>query len=303
MSTPSFPTLLVTGASGHLGQRVLHHLLETLKVPAERIVATTRNPDRLASLAARGVTVRAADFDDRASLAAAFRGVDRLLLISTDVLDRPGHRLAQHKAAVEAAAQAGVGHVVYTSMPGPQTSAVLFAPDHAGTEAALAASGLPGWTVLRNHWYFENIFHALPSILATGQWYAATGNGGLAHIARDDLALAAATALAGKTEGKTVLTLSGARAYTTAELADLIGQTAGRPIQVIQVPVEGLVQGMLGAGLPEPVARVFASFDENTAKGGFGEVTGDFKALTGRDPQPFEAWLEAHRIEIASLAK
>lgn len=302
MSNPNSATLLVTGASGHLGQRVLHHLLETVKVPAERIVATTRNPDRLAALAARGVSVRPADFDDPALLAAAFRGVDRLLLISTDVLDRPGHRLVQHKAAVEAAAKAGVGHVVYTSMPGPQTSAVLFAPDHAGTEAALAASGLPGWTVLRNHWYFENIFHALPSILATGQWFAASGTGGLAHIARDDLALAAATALAGGSEGKTVLTLSGARAYTTAELADLIGKAA-KPIQVIQVPVEGLVQGMVGAGLPEPVARVFASFDENTAKGGFGEVTGDFKALTGRDPQPFEAWLEAHKGEIASLAK
>lgn len=287
--------LLVTGASGHLGRGVVHHLLDTLKLPAGRIIATTRSPAGLADLATRGVEVRAADFDDPGSLALAFASADRLLLISTDKLDEPGRRLAQHKTAIAAAEKAGVRHVVYTSMPKPEGSAVLFAPDHLGSEQALSASALPGWTVLRNNWYFENLFHGLPSAIASGTWYTAAGNGGIAHIARDDLARAAATALAGDFAGERTLTLSGARAYTTAEIAALVGSAVGKPIEVVQVPVEGLVQGMVAHGLPEPVARVFASFDVNTAAGGLADVTADYKALTGRDPLPFETWLAANR--------
>ncbi len=124
------PDLLVTGASGHLGKAVLKHLVETLNVPAARIVATSRRPEELGDWAARGVTVRKADYDDPAGLAAAFAGVDRLLLISTDALDEVGKRLRQHKAAIAAAASAGVKHVV-TPPCQTRASLVSFAPDHA----------------------------------------------------------------------------------------------------------------------------------------------------------------------------
>ena len=297
----STPTLLVTGASGKLGSRVLHHLLTTLNIPASRIAAASRKPESLADWAAQGVTVRAADFDDAASLAKAFAGIERLLVISTDALDKPGHRLTQHKAAIDAAVKAGVRHVIYSSMPKPETSAVLFAPDHAGTEAYLAASALPEWTVLRNNWYFENLFFSLPSALASGSWYSAAGEGKLAHIARDDLARAAATALSGATSGKTTLTLSGAKGYSTAEIAALVAKTTGKPLAVIAVPVEGLVQGMIAHGLPEPLARVFASFDANTAEGGLADVTGDYAKLTGAQPQSFEAWLDENKAVLAAL--
>ena len=297
----STPDLLVTGAGGQLGQRVLHHLTTTLAVPAERIAAATRKPETLAAWAERGVAVRRADFDDAASLSAAFAGIGRLLLISTSALDRPGHRLAQHRAAIAAAEAAGVRHVVYTSMPKPERSALLFAPDHAGTEAALAQSRLPEWTVLRNNWYFENLFFGLPSALGSGSWYSAAGEGGIAHIARDDLARAAATALAGATSGKTTLTLTGARAYSTAEIARLVAEISGRPLAVVPVPVEGLVQGMVAHGVPEPLARVFASFDANTALGGLADVTGDYKALTGAEPQSFEDWLKTNKAALAAL--
>ena len=294
--------LIVTGAGGHLGQRVLSHLLDTLHVPPGQIIATTRHPDGLADRAARGVTVRAADFDDDASLAAAFAGGDRLLLISTDALDRPGRRLAQHRAAIAAAEAAGVRHVLYTSMPEPADSPLLIAPDHLGTEQALAASALPGWTVLRNHWYFENLFLWLPSALPGGQWYSAAGRGGVAHIARDDLARAAATALADGQDGRRVFTLSGARAWTTDEIAAAVARATGKPLAVVPVPVEALVQGMVDAGLPEPVAQVFASFDTNTAAGRVATVTGDYRALTGRDPRPFEDWLAENAPALAALA-
>ncbi len=292
-------TLLVTGASGHLGQRVIHHLLNTLQVPATQIIATTRKPESLAHLAALGVTVRAADFENANSLASAFAGADRLLLISTDALDRPGRRLEQHQAALAAAVKAGVKHVVYTSMPKPEDSPLLLAPDHLGTEQALAASPLAGWTVLRHHWYFENLFMTLPSVLPSGQWFSAAGNGGIAHIARDDLGRAAATVLAGSATGKNTYTLSGAQAFTTAEIAEMVSATLNKPIQLIPVPVEGLIQGMVGAGLPPPLAAVFASFDTNTAAGRVGEVTNDFQTLTGVAPKPFAAWLAENKVALA----
>lgn len=294
-------TLLVTGAAGQLGQRVLHHLLHTLQVPARRVVATSRRPEALAAWAARGVTVRPADFDDGPGLVAAFAGATRLLLISTDTLDRPGHRLAQHTQALRAAERAGVQHLVYTSMPRPEGSPLLIAPDHAGTEQAIAASTLPGWTVLRNHWYFDNLLFTLPGVLARGgQWFSAAGDGRTADISRDDLALAAATVLAGRSGGHLVHTLSGAEALTVAEQAALLARELERPITVVPVPVDALVQGLQGAGFPEPVARALASFDTNTAAGRVAEVTPDFERLTGRAPQRLAAWVRAHRAQLLS---
>ncbi len=293
-------SLLVTGASGHLGRRVIHHLLETLHVPASRIVAATRDPGKLGDLAARGVAVRAADFDNPASLTAAFKGVDRLLLISTDALDKPGRRFEQHKAAIAAAGISGVKHIVYTSMPKPEDSPLLIAPDHANTEAALAASPLAGFTILRNHWYFENLFMSLPHALQSGNWYSAAGDGKIAHIARDDLAFAAATILAGEESGRRTYTLSGAEAFTTSEIAAAVSQALKKPLAVIDVPLEGLVQGMMGAGLPEPLARIFASFDTNTAAGRVAEITSDFRKITGREPLRFSTWLEANKAAFGA---
>jgi NAD(P)H dehydrogenase (quinone) len=286
---------LVTGASGHLGQLVINNLLETHKIPASKIIATTRKPETLAALKAKGVDVRAADFDDTANLVKAFKDATRLLLISTDAMDRPGHRLAQHKNAIAAAEKAGVEHVLYTSMPKPETSAVLFAPDHVGTEKALAASGLKGWTVLRNNWYFENLFYSLPSAIKSGTWYTAAGEGKIAHIAREDLARAAAAALASDNGGKNTYTLTGAQEFTTDEIAKLVSVAVGKPISVVQVPLEGLVQGMVGAGFPEPVARVFGSFDTNINQGGLAGVTGDYRKLTSNDNTPFTSWLAKNK--------
>ena len=170
--TDSRPTLLVTGASGHLGRQVVELLLDT---HAGHIIATTRNPEKLADLAARGVEVRGADFDDPESLPAAFAGAERLLLISTDAADGTDRRARQHIHAVKAAEQAGVAHVLYTSLinPGPE-SPILIAPDHAATEQALAESALD-WTVLRNNMYTDYLLQSLPQAVASGKLTAAAG--------------------------------------------------------------------------------------------------------------------------------
>ncbi len=292
------PTLLVTGASGHLGQRVLHHLIDTLGVPASRVIATTRRPGQLADWAARGVSVRALDFADTAAIPAALAGATRLLLISTDAI---GQRLAQHEAVITAARAAGIEHVVYTSMPDPSNSLVTFAPEHAGTEDAIASSGIPDWTILRNHWYFENLLMSLPSVLASGTWFTAAGDGGFAHIARNDLARAAAVALVGSTQPRTTYELTGARAWSVAEIAALVSAATGRAIDVVPVTVDALAQGMIGHGVPEPLARALASSDANAAAGNFSIVTDHYRVLTGVEPQPFEQWL-AEPATLAALA-
>ncbi|MFN3718604.1 MAG: SDR family oxidoreductase [Rhizobium rhizophilum] len=292
---------LVTGASGHLGQHVIHHLLETSGVAAADIIAASRKPEQLASLAEKGVQVRRVDFDDPASMVAAFAEAEKVLIISTDTLDRPGHRLVQHRAAIAAAEKAGVKHLLYTSMPEPANSPLLFAPDHEGTETEIRASAIPAWTILRNNWYFENVMMSAGPALASGHWYSAAGDGRIAHIARDDIARATAAALVAAASDKKVYTLTGSSSYTHRDIAAAVSKAAGREITVIDVPVEGLVQGMVGAGLPEPVARVFASIDTMIGIGGLATITGDFKALTGAEPQPFEAWVESQAATFKAM--
>jgi NAD(P)H dehydrogenase (quinone) len=290
--------LLVSGASGQLGRRVLHHLLKTLQVPPHRLIATTRRPEAVSDVASLGVDVRTADFaDDVDTLATAFRDASRILVISSEAGPH-GVRLAQHRRAIMGAVQAGASHVVYTSMPDPSGSLVSFAPDHAESEAALAASALPGWTVLRNHWYFENWFHSIPQALQSGVWYTAAGEGKLANIARDDVARAAAVILASTDTSTQTYTLSGAKALTTREIAAAISAAVGDPLAVVDVSQEALVQGLMASGLPEAAAREIASFDANAAAGGFSGATGDYKAITGREPLSLDEWCRANRSAL-----
>lgn len=288
--------LLVTGAGGNLGKLVVGHLLDTLKIAPDRIIATTRHPAQLGDFAARGVDVRAADFSKPETLPAAFAGADRLLLISTASV---GTRLPEHKAAIDAAVAAGVQHVLYTSIPNPVSPELLIVHDHAETEKLLASSALKGWTALRNNWYFENLNHTIPQLLQTGQWFSASNGGRIAYISRSDLALAAAAALANGGDGKQAYTLGGETAYTIAELADIVGRTFGKTITEVPLTREQLEAGMVGAGLPEGFAKVLGSAEVHIANGRLGDVTGDVKALTGTTPQTFESWLAANKSAFA----
>jgi len=293
-------TLLVTGAAGQLGRSVIRYLLDTHKVPPAKIIATTRNPESVADLAARGVVVRAADFNDATSLENAFKGADRVLIISTSDLDlKTGRRLKQHEAAVAAAKKAGVSHLLYTSMPNPEpVSPVLFAGDHYGTEQAIKASGI-AYTIFRNGWYQENLFMALPNAIASGQWYTSAGDGRIAHGSRDDMAAAIAAGLAsGSTDSKTY-TLTGPRAYTTAEIAALVSEVTGKPLDVIQLPDEALTEGVKAAGVPEEFARVIVSFDANTRSGRIAMVTDAVETLSGRKPRTLKQFLEANKAALA----
>jgi NAD(P)H dehydrogenase (quinone) len=285
----SGPSLLVTGASGQLGKRVVELLLER---GHGSIIATTRRPDSLAALAARGVAVRAADFDDPASLATAFAGAERALLVSTDALDRPGHRLAQHRAAIATLEAAGIKHVVYTSLTRADTISVGLAPDHAGTEAALRDSRLD-FTVLRNNVYTDMLKGTIERAIASGELVDARADGAVGYVTREDCARAAAAALVSGT-GRRVLEITGPEAVTSAQLAILASEIGRRAVVHRSIPVEALISGMVDHGLPRPVAEIYASFDTATAKSELSLVTSAFKELTGDEPRTVSDWLRSN---------
>ncbi|MCA9906548.1 MAG: SDR family oxidoreductase [Anaerolineae bacterium] len=287
--------MLVTGASGHLGRRVVELLLEK---QAGRIIAATRTPEKLADFAAQGVIVRPADFDDPASLAAAFSGVDRLLLVSTDVLGEPGRRLTQHGNAVTAAEAAGVSHIVYTSIvnPGPD-SPVFVAADHRGTEAAIMATGM-GWTMLRNNIYAEMLPMTLNRAIQMGSLFSAAGDGKTAYVTREDCARAAAAALAADFAGRRELDITGPEALSQADLAALASEISGRPVNYIRLPLQTLIDNMVSAGLPQPIAESYASFDAGAAQGKFEAVSNAVEELTGHKPMRIADFLAAERAAL-----
>lgn len=288
-------TILVTGASGKFGKAVIHHLLSTYALPPRQIIAVTRKPETLADFAAKGVHVRAGDFDDAASLNEAFKGVDRILIVSTDALDRPGRRLEQHTRAVAAAKAAGASHIVYTSMMHPdKDSPIGFAADHRGTEEAIAATGI-AHTILRNAWYMENLLMSLPAAFASGQWYVASGQGKTAHTARDDQARTAAAVLASGTNETAVYNVTGPEALSADETAALVSQAVGKPLQVVHVTPDQLQAGMIAAGVPDFLAPVFVSFDVNGLNDRAGTISDAVEKLSGVKPQTLKQWLGANK--------
>lgn len=289
------PTILVTGASGQLGRGVIRHLIESQGVAPANVIAVTRDPAKLADLAAKGVTVRAGDFKAADTLPAAFAGADKILIISGAEI---GQRLAQHTAAVDAALKAGAKRIAYTSMPNPEPgNSVLFAPEHFGTEQAIKETGLP-YTIFRNGWYQENLMLALPAAFASGSWYTSSGHGRIAHAARDDMAAAIAGALASDEGESITYTLTGSEALTSDEIAARAAKALGKPLQVVHVTDEQLAEGLKAAGVPEAFIPLTVSFDTNTREGGFDVVTGDIEKLSGRAPRPIEAFFEQYGSAI-----
>src|SRR5688572_7840373 len=144
-------TIVVTGATGPFGRHAVETLLSR-GVPADQIVAVGRSIEKIQDLADRGVTVQYASYDEPESLRKAFAGADKLLLVSGS---EPGKRIPQHQNAIDAAKDAGVSRIVYTSAPNADSSGMILATEHLATEQALAASGVPS-VILRNGWYLEN---------------------------------------------------------------------------------------------------------------------------------------------------
>ena len=286
-------SIVITGASGHLGRSTAELVLG--RVPAREVVLTTRHPEELSDLAERGAEVREADFESPETLVGAFEGGEKLLLISTQDLDR---RVSQHRAAIEAARVAGVRHVSYTSYLNPvQGNPAVVTPSHRDTEEALRESGLE-WTALRNAFYTEYQVPSAAQAIATGRLVHNIGEGRTAYVSREDCAAAAAAVLTtGGHEGR-AYDITGPQPLGQDDVAALLSDISGRPVQAVAVDDEEFVRGLAAAGIPEPVARGIASYGQAIREGYIGEASGAVEDLTGRPPRSLREVFEAHRDEL-----
>jgi NAD(P)H dehydrogenase (quinone) len=270
-------SVVITGATGHLGRLVVENLLER-GIPAGDIVAAGRDTTKVKDLADREVRVRAIDYDDPATLYDAFRGAGKILLISGSEV---GQRVRQHRNAIDAARRAGTGLLAYTSIANADTTTMRLAEEHQATEAALRASGLP-WVLLRNSWYTENYTAQIPAILERGALAGSAGEGRVSAATRADYAAAAAAVLTGDGQPGRVYELGGDQAFTLAEVAAEISAQAGQPVSYHDLPVADYTALLAGVGLPEPAAATLADADRGLAHGDLYVDSGDLRQLIGR---------------------
>ncbi len=280
--------IAVTGATGQLGRLVIHELLKTQ--PANSIIAAVRSPEKAEDLADLGVVVRQADYDQPATLATAFNGAKKLLLISSSEI---GKRAAQHSAVIDAANASGITLIAYTSLLHADTSPLALAQEHVITEQKLAESGVP-FVLLRNGWYTENYLASIPSALEHGAFIGAAGNGKIASAPRADYAAAAAAVMASPQDqaGK-VYELAGDTAYTLAELTHYLSETTGNTIQYQNLPEAEFAKVLVGAGLPEGFANILADSDAGAAKGALFDSSHQLSQLIGRNSKPMTESLKA----------
>ena len=268
--------IVVTGASGQLGQLVIQSLLRS--VPASQIVAAVRQPAKAAALSALGVQVREADYNRPDTLDTAFAGAEKVLLISSSEV---GQRLPQHQNVIDAAVRVGVKLLAYTSLLKADSSPLALAAEHLATERALKTSGLPH-VLLRNGWYTENYLASVPAALAHGALIGCAGEGRIASAARVDYAEAAAAVLTLPDQAGKVYELAGDSAYTLAELAAELSQATGKTIPYVNLPEADYKAALLQAGLPAPFADLLANSDAGAAQGGLYDGSGQLGRLIGR---------------------
>ncbi|MFV0128360.1 SDR family oxidoreductase [Streptomyces sp. HMX112] len=274
-------SIVVTGATGHLGRLVIDALLAA-GVPADTVAAVVRDKEKAADVAARGVELRIADYDRPETLDDTFRSGDRVLLISGNEI---GRRVAQHAAVIDAARAAGVAQLAYTSVLGGPDADFELAAEHKETERLILGSGLP-YTLLRNGWYTENYTEQLAPVLQHGAVVASAGEGRVASAARADYAAAAAAVLTqGGHLGK-AYELSGDTAWSFAEYAAVVAEQSGKDIAYRDVPAETHLSVLTAAGVPEPFAVILVDVDAAVGRGLLARTSGELARLIDRPTTP-----------------
>jgi NAD(P)H dehydrogenase (quinone) len=272
--------IVVTGATGQLGRLVIASLLK--KVPAAQIVAAVRNVEKAKDLAALGVQLRQADYNQPASWDAALKGADKVLLISSSEI---GQRAKQHQSVIDAAKRAGVKLLAYTSVLRADTSVLGLAAEHKQTEAAIRASGVPH-VFLRHGWYTENYAMGIPTALKLGAVYGCAGEGRISAATRADYAEADATVLTSEGHAGKTYELAGDAGFTLSDFAAEISKQSGKAINYVNLPEADYKQALLGAGLPEPLAALLADSDTGVSKGALFDEGKQLSKLIARPTTP-----------------
>jgi NAD(P)H dehydrogenase (quinone) len=290
-------SVIVTGAAGHLGRLVTERLLDRIK--PEELILVTRRPEAIADLRARGADVRYGDFDEPASLGDAFAGGRRMLLITTDAI---GRRIRQHRAAIEAAATAGVEHVVFTSVVNSVSTnpAGPYYREPGRIEAILRHSR-PAWTVLRFGSFAELQLPPAATAVLNGQLVTNGGHGRIAPVSRRDCAEAAAVTLTTDGHAGRTYDITGPEAFTPSDLAGLYSEVSGHPVKLVQLSDAMLTSLLIGLGTPMKNAWEIVAFGKAVRLGYFDVVDPVFERLAGRPPVALRDVLVAQRAALLSV--
>ncbi len=263
----------ITGASGKLGNWAVNKLKN--RVANEDIVALVRTPEKVASL---GVEARVFNYDKTENLAASLKGVEKLLLISGNEI---GKRFEQHSAVINAAKEAGVKHIVYTSLLKADNTSIALAPEHLQTEEALKNSGLT-YTILRNGWYNENYTETAQNSLAQGALYGSSGEGKINSASREDYAEAAAVVLSEEGHQNKVYELSGDQAFTMKDYAQMMSEISKKDISYVNLSEEEFSKALEQVGMPTEMAKFYAGTHTSTLNGDLSDNRNILSALIGR---------------------
>ncbi|MED3984201.1 SDR family oxidoreductase [Peribacillus simplex] len=272
--------ILITGATGELGSKVVETLLKT--VPVSQLAVSVRNPEKAEGLRARGVEVRHGDFDKPETLDSAFSGIDRLLIISTFGDDETIMR--HHTNAVVAAQRAQVKFIAYTSVTNASQSKFFLAPLHRAREEAILKTGIP-YSFLRNNWYLENEIGSIKGAMAGAPWITSAGEGKVGWVLRQDLAEAATNVLTGEGHENTVYELSG-KLMTQEEFVSALREVLGKEVPVQQVDDTTYANMMKGAGVPEAYLPMLVNTQKSIRDGGLEIESNDLEKLLGRPSTP-----------------
>ena len=267
--------IIISGASGNLGGLTIKELLAR-GVPANRLILVSRTPDKEAEYAKLGASVRFGDFTKPESLAAAYAGGTRMLLISVGgSKEEPSTTLL--KRAIDAAKAAGVKQIAYTSYIGISRGDLEgLAANHQQTENDLKASGVP-WTMLRNSIYMDGLLRQASQMVADGKATIPPNESPIGYIARADCAAAAAAVLTTRGNENKAYDITGPELLGVREVAAAASAVTGRKIDVVQ----GDATTRPGFGRP---AMAF--------------TTTHFKELTGREPTSVRTLFTANKDKL-----
>ena len=279
--------IAITGATGQLGELIIQALLT--HIPADNIVALVRNKTKALKLKQQNIELRHFDYDSPETLAPALIGIDKLLLISANEI---GRRTAQHQAVIEAAKNAKVPYIAYTSLLRANTSPLGLAQEHRETEALIQASGLT-YTFLRNNWYSENYIAGVVQNVASGQLFSAAKDGKISSASRTDYAEAAAIVLASTNHDNKTYELAGSENFTKLDLAKFIEKASGKKVSRIELSASDLTHGLQQAGLPKTLISVIVDADLQTVEGAMYSESKDLEQLIGRKTISVQSQIEA----------